>query len=105
MSYLPSRIAWAVCEVMERDKSRPVTPEAIFAGQRGSPRCAELRALTMFLWRLWIKKTPTYTATGVVFDRDRRNVQRALHRLAQSRIPSRQQISEIKRLLDGEAAQ
>lgn len=103
MTYSPQAIAKAVCEVMEAGKERATQPSAIFAGQRGAARTAELRAVTMFLWRLWSADNPTLTQTGFVFGRDRRNVQRGLARITQAKIPNREQVSLIKARLDGQS--
>ena len=97
-SLTPRAVAQAVCAVMGGS-----TPEAIMASQRGTPRTADLRAVTMYCWRLWTKgqrPLPNSVETGAAFGRDRRNVVRGLQRIHRNGIvPNRNTLAAIRRRL------
>ena len=84
------QVATAVCHVMGGS-----TADRVLAPQRGTPRTAYLRALSMWLWRNQDDTTPTYTATGEAFGRDRRNVVRGLERLGRENMPRAIQLNHI----------
>lgn len=71
----PWQVAEAVCKAMGGS-----TPDRILAPQRGSPRTAHLRAVSMLVWGS-LQTTSSYTAIGRAFGRDRRNVARGLARV------------------------
>lgn len=91
----PLTVARAVCQVMTGSDARQ-----LLASHRGSPRTADLRAVSMLLWRdLHTRNPPCYTAIGAAFGRDRRSVSRGLQRVAQRGLPSDTERREIMRVL------
>ena len=91
----PEEVATAVCSVMGG-----ASPSALLADHRGSPRTADLRAVAMYVWRLQHgKETPTFSATGEAFGRDRRNVALGVQRICLKRLPSPTELRDIKRRL------
>lgn len=92
----PRQVASAVCRVMGGS-----TPEAILAPQRGTPRTALLRAISMWVWQMRQDPAPSYTAIGRAFGRDRRNVARGYARLDFSRQMQGDQLAKILELTRG----
>lgn len=88
------QVVTAVCRVMKGAK-----PEVVLADHRGSPRAADLRAVSMYVWRHIQHNQPCYTATGAAFKRDRRNVARGLKRIADKRIPNAMEMGLILQIL------
>lgn len=90
----PKQVAAVVCHVMSG-----ATPEAIMADHRGSARTAELRAVSMLMWR-HVNNWPCLTATGEAFGRDRRNVARGLQRIEKKGVPTEREMTHMLALLD-----
>lgn len=86
----PRRVVTAVCQSLEGS-----SPDRILAPQRGSPRTAYLRALSMLIWAEQHEDAPSYTAIGVAFGRDRRNAARGIARVLDSGLPSRVVLKNI----------
>ena len=89
----PHKVATAVCKFYPGS-----TAEAILAPQRGTPCTAELRAISMLVWRT-LNRGETYRQTGAAFGRDRRNVRRGLQRLEAAGLPTKHDLAAIVRLL------
>jgi hypothetical protein len=101
----PEQVAEVVCSVLGGGTAlRPYTAADVMAPQRGPPRVAYLRAVSMMAWRAQFQfpdDPPSLTETGVAFGRDRRNVARALYRVRNVKLVQNQDWVEIMRRLDG----
>ena len=69
------------------------------APQRGTPRTAYLRALSMLIWRDLHPVSPSFSATGRAWGRDRRNVARGLQRVVDDGLPRELVLQNIIRRL------
>jgi hypothetical protein len=93
MTPTPRQVAVAVCATLGGS-----TADAVLAPQRGTPRTAYLRAVSMWVWRSRHSQqpVPSLTATGLAFGRDRRNVARGFQRIWAVAAPLRSaQLNEI----------